>query len=190
MTVSVRRLGTAAVGTVVALTLAGCGGVPSATAQDTVRRLGAVPIPTPPATPPTPVADPRNPQLLAMGAPLEVRFAGGRGLVVADGPTEDPTTPPLDPAVAPQEVFGTITLNLTAHQGRLQVSAADLSSRDQEGRAVVLSPVQLSPSTVTAVPGHPATLVVRGVFQDGSAQLTLRHDGKVFAVWDFSVELD
>jgi hypothetical protein len=31
---------------------------------------------------------------------------------------------------------------------------------------------------------------VRGTFQDGSAQLTLRHAGRVIAVWDFSVELD
>jgi hypothetical protein len=173
-----------------AATLAGCGGVSPATADETVRRLGAVPIPTPPPTPPTPVADAIHPQLLAMGAPLEVAFRTGRGLVVANGPTEDPTTPPPDPAIAPEEVFGTITLALTAYQGTLQLSTADVSSRDQQGRVVALSPVQSSPTTVVAVPGRPATLVVRGVFQDGSAQLTLRHEGKVFAVWDFSVELD
>jgi hypothetical protein len=125
-----------------------------------------------------------------MGAPLAVQFRTGRGLVVANGPTEDPTTPPPDPAVAPQEVFGTITLALRADEGTLQLSTTDVSSRDQEGRVIVLSPLQPSPTTVVAVPGRPATLTVRGVFQDGSAQLTLRHDGKVFAVWDFSVELD
>jgi hypothetical protein len=170
--------------------LAGCGGVVSAGAEQTVRELGAVPIPTPPATPPTPVAEAGRPQLLTMGAPVEVAFPTGRGLVVANGPSEDPTTPPPGPAVALQKVFGTITLKLTAYQGSLQVSAADLSSRDQEGRVVALSPVQSSPITVVAVPGRPAMLVVRGVFQDGSAQLTLRHDGRLFAVWDFSMELD
>jgi hypothetical protein len=155
-----------------------------------VRRLGAVPIPTPPPAAPTPLADSGHPQLLAMGAPVAVVFDSGRGLLVATGPTEDSTTSAPPANTVPDEVFGTFALHLTADQGSLAVSVADLSSRDQSGRVVPLSPAGAAPGAVVATPGRPATLTVRGVFRSGSAQLTLRHAGRVIAVWDFSVELD
>jgi hypothetical protein len=184
------RLRAAAAGAVLLTASTGCGHTSPTSAEQTVHRLGAVPIPTPPSAPPTPLADPTHPQLLAMGAPVEVVFPTGRGLVVANGPTEDPTTPPPADDVAPREVLGTISLRLSAEAGTLEVSVTDLSSRDQEGRDVTLSPVEAAATKVVATPGRPADLLVRGTFQEGSAQLTLRQAGRVVAVWDFSVELD
>lgn len=172
----------------VALVLAGCGSSPSST-PDTVARLGAVPVPTPPSAAPTPQADEGHPQLLAMGAPVEVTLPTGRGLIVANGPYfAAPPVPTSAPSAQDVPVLGTFTLHLRAWSGSFRVSLSDLSSRDEQGRAVELTAD--GPSSLQVSPGTPTKLVLRAQYHSGSAQLTLRHDGRVLAVWDFSVELD
>jgi hypothetical protein len=170
-----------------ALVLAGCGSSASST-SDTVAKLGAVPIPTAPSAAPTPQADESHPQLLAMGAPLGVMLPTGRGLIVANGPYYVAVPPTAAPSAQDNPVIGTFTLHLRAWSGSFRVSLADLSSRDEQGRNVALEAV--GPDSVQVSPTTPTKLLLRAQYHDGSAQLTLRHDGKVLAIWDFSVELD
>ena len=155
-----------------------------------VSRLGAVPIPSVRGvTDPTPTASSGRPQLLAMGAPVNVRLAGVHAVATALGPVQIGSSAPASGSAGPlRSTPAEITLTVKAATGSLSVSAADLSSRDENGTAVRLT--ARGPGRVTAVPGRPATLVVRGTYDNGSAQLTWRHDGAVLAVWVFTIELD
>jgi hypothetical protein len=117
---------------------------------------------------------------------VAVTLPSGTGVVTALGPTEDLPTPA--PATPPQQVSGTITLRVAAKTGTLKVTTADLSSRDDHGTDITLTPV--GPAQATAPAGGTADLVVRGTFSSGAAQITLREDGHVTAVWDFNIELD
>ncbi|HEX3613547.1 MAG TPA: hypothetical protein VHU88_17795 [Sporichthyaceae bacterium] len=183
-----RGLRSGAVCAAAVLLLAGCGSS-AASAPDTVAKLGAVPIPTAPSAAPPPQADEGHPQLLAMGAPVYVTLPGARGVIVATGPYfAAPPLPTSAPAAQDNPVVGTFTLHLTAWSGSFRVALGDLNSRDEQGRTVALTAV--GPDSVQVSPAAPAKLVLRAQYHSGSAQLTLRHDGKVLAVWDFSVELD
>ena len=173
----------------VALLAAGCGGGSTGAGQsskDVVAKLGAVPIPIAPATQPTPSADESHPQLVAIGSAVSVTLPGGTGVITALGPTEDLPTPA--PAKPPSQVSGTITLRVAPASGTLTVRAADLSSRDDHGNNITLTAV--GPNQVIATAGTNAPLTVRGTFQSGAAQITLRQDGHAIAVWDFNIELD
>jgi hypothetical protein len=178
---------TVAVGALLTATVlvAGCTPAPqSQSAADVVSSLGAVPIPTVSAGVPAPVnASIGHPQLLAMGAPVAVSLPGGmQALITTSGPTEDGQLSPKAP------VHGVITVTVTPSAGSVRLSAVDLASRDESGTAVALTPV--GPATVTATPGHPATLKVGGTFQQGGAQLNWQQDGHVLAIWDFTIETD
>lgn len=108
---------------------------------------------------------------------------GRRQLSIRPGPTRKCWLPHgirADP--------GTITLRVAAKSGTLKVTTADLTSRDDHGTDIVLSAV--GPAQATAGAGGTADLVVRGTFSSGAAQITLREDGHVTAVWDFTIELD
>lgn len=135
---------------------------------------------------PTPSADETHPQLLAIGAPVHVTLPHGTAVITVGGPTENLSTPA--PAKPPTQVDGTITISVSVESGTVTVRAADLSSRDDHGNDIALS--ASGPETAKATPGNPATLSVHGVFQAGAAQVTLRQDGQVVAVWDFNIELD
>lgn len=172
-----------------ALLAAGCSSGPSSSGQsseDVVKKLGAVPIPSAPKTQLTPSADEAHPQLVAIGSAVAVTLPAGTGSVTALGPTEDLPTPL--PATMPTRVAGTITLRVAAKSGTVAVTAADLSSRDDHGADIALTAV--GPAQASAKAGGTADLVVRGTFSSGAAQITLREDGHVVAVWDFNVELD
>lgn len=172
------------------LVLTGCasqpGSAPGDQAADTVHRLGSVPVPSAEPGPPAPVpASIGNPQLLAMGAPLRVSLPGGvDALITTSGPAEDlaPVHTPDDP------VPGVITITAIPSAGSVQLSAADLSSRDEHGTDIPLTPV--GPATVTAAAGQPAILRVSGLFHDGQAQINWQQGGHVVGMWDFSIEND
>lgn len=173
-----------------ALLAAGCASSPSGdtdqSAKDVVTKLGAVPIPSAPKSQLVPAADEAHPQLVAVGSPVAVTLPSGTGVITALGPTEDLPTPL--PATTPTQVSGTITLRVAAKTGTLKVTAADLSSRDDHGNVIALTAV--GPAQASASAGGTEDLVVRGTFSSGAAQITLREDGHVTAVWDFNIELD
>lgn len=188
-------LAAAALALPVALLAAGCSsgsGSSDSSAQDVVDKLGAVPIPSAPKTQLTPSADESHPQLVAVGSAVAVTLPSGTGAITALGPTEDLPTPL--PAKMPSQVAGTITLHLAAKTGTLKVATADLSSRDDHGTDIKLTAVGADHATATATGSGTGTgtadLVVRGTFSSGAAQITLRQDGHVVAVWDFNIELD
>jgi len=161
--------------------------VASGDAADTVRSLGAVPIPRPPTAQATPTASEHHLQLVAMGEPVNAHLPAAQAVVRASGPTEDlPRTAPGAPL--PTATAGTVTVTLDHATAALTVHAGDFDSRDEQGRTVALHPV--GASTATATPGHRAALVLRGTFHSGAAELTWRPDHHVVAVWDFTVELD
>lgn len=189
----VRRLATVSAIALAAVPLAalaaGCASSKSSSDQsaaDVVNKLGAVPIPSAPKTQPTPSADEAHPQLVAVGSPVAVTLPSGTGVITALGPTEDLPTPL--PATMPTQVGGTITLRVATKTGTMKVTAADLSSRDDHGTDIALTPV--GPAQAAATAGGTADLVMRGTFSSGAAQITLREDGHVVAVWDFNIELD
>lgn len=185
----VRRLAFALAAVPVAVLAVGCGSSKSSSDQsaaDVVSKLGAVPIPSPPKTQPTPSADEAHPQLVAIGSAVAVTLPSGSGVITALGPAEELPTP--SPATPPSHVDGTITLRVAAKTGTLKVTAADLSSRDDHGTDIALTPV--GPAQAAAGGGGTEDLVVRGTFASGAAQITLREDGHVVAVWDFNIELD
>ncbi|WP_353649121.1 hypothetical protein ABLG96_20305 [Nakamurella sp. A5-74] len=150
---------------------------------DVARVYGSVPIPTAPSAQPIASASEGHPTILEMGAPVRVSLPGSvRAVVTALGPVE------LTPAPGTPSTPGIITVDVVTEQGTLTVAAGDFSSRDETGRVVTLQP--RSARSVTATPGHPARVVVRGTYDGGAAQVTWRHDGRVVAVWDFNIELD
>jgi len=154
-------------------------------ASGVVKQLGQVPIPTAPATDPTPTASPGHPQLLAMGAPVQVTLAAATATVNALGPD---VVLPKGGAAPPRSTTGTITFTATVVSGTLTLRAADFTSRDETGQAVRLT--ASGPATATAKAGQTATLRLSGTFRAGAAQVTWRDGGSVLALWDFNVELD
>lgn len=146
-----------------------------------------MPIPTPPALAPIPVASAGRPQLLAIGEPVLVRLPGVRAVLTALGPDVHLPSPAPD-ARPPASAPGELTLRAAVDSGSLSLHVAELSSRDQAGRALPLHPV--GPTAATARAGHPVALRVGTVFSVGAAQVTWRRGGHVIAVWDFNVELD
>ncbi|MEV5508682.1 hypothetical protein [Streptomyces orinoci] len=174
-------------------TATGCGSGHSASsrptdaASDTVRDLGSVPIPSAPAAQATPTAGEKHLQLVAMGSSIRAELPEASALVRASGPEEDlpSATPGGKP---PEQTTGTLTIAFDQASAPLTVRAEDFASRDEQGKDIALKPA--GAATVTATPGHPATLTLTGTFQAGAAQLTWRHDQKTVAVWDFNIELD
>lgn len=172
------------------MTLAGCStstpasSAGSADASSVVQSLGKVPIPSGPATEPTPTASPGHPQLLAIGAPVRVTVPGVAAVVAALGP--DVNLPAGTPTA--KSATGTITVTATVTTGTLALRATDFTSRDETGRAVPLA--ASGPATATATPGKPGSVRMTGTFQAGAAQVTWRFNGTVLAIWDFNVELD
>ena len=155
-------------------------------ASAVVQQLGSVPVPTPPSATPTPVASPDHPQLLSIGEPVRADLPGGVSAVLTvSGPV---TVAPPPGSTPPEPVQGTLTVTITSVSGTLTVHASDLTSRSEMGKTVPLS--ALGAADVTASPGHPATIQMRGIYTDGAAQITWASGGKAIAVWDFNIETD
>ncbi|MGA5817712.1 hypothetical protein ACPC54_07620 [Kitasatospora sp. NPDC094028] len=174
-----------------ALVLTGCTGESSPehkNAADTIKDLGAVPIPTPPSARPTPVADEQHLQLVAMGDTVQAKLPEGGAVISASGPTQGATAAPDASGKVPEHTTGTITVTVRQATAPVTIAAADFSSRDDQGAEIPLTAT--GPATVTAAPGGTATLTLTGTYQAGAAQLTWRHDGKPVTVWDFNIELD
>lgn len=182
-----RHVHAAVVAVLTALALAACSSTPttSASAADTVRSLGAVPIPSAPTAAPTPTADEGHMQLLAIGEPVRARLPTGDITLTALGPEQ---VTPSTGGTPPQQTQGIITVTATDATSAVTLTAADFTSHDELGNALALT--ALGPATATAAPGHPASLRLSGTFHSGAAQITWRHDEKVVAVWDFNIELD
>ncbi|MDH6120367.1 hypothetical protein [Kitasatospora sp. GAS204B] len=176
-----RILGAASAG-LLALTLtAGCGGP-----QDTVKTLGKVPIPTPPASPIVPTAAPGHAQLVAMGDPVQLALDGWQGRITATGP-DLVNAAPSQGAAPNSSSPGTITVALSVPTGSQQLSADSLVATDELSHPIALTP---DAAAATATPGHDAVLHFSGTFAAGHATLTWRQAGKPIATWDFEVELD
>jgi hypothetical protein len=80
-------------------------------------------------------------------------------------------------------------LRVQVRGGRaLAIGTDELSSRDETGEAIALTPVGAARSSANA--GGTASVAVRGTYHSGSAQVTWRHDGHVLALWTFTIELD
>ena len=72
-------------------------------------------------------------------------------------------------------------ITLRVDSGAVPIAAADLTARDDSGQLIALVPLSRSGAQ---------TFRVSGTFSAGAAQLTWRHDGRVLAVWTFTIELD
>jgi hypothetical protein len=151
-------------------------------AQQVIASLGAVPVPTGVPAESTPSASPGRPAILAMGGPVAMRFAdGAQALVTALGPSQTRSgRAARTPAV--------IALRIRMTRGAEVVTAGELSSRDETGKAVALRAD--GPARIRVAGGATGTIRVRGVYDNGSAQMTWRHGGHVLAVWTFTIELD
>ncbi|WP_157440689.1 hypothetical protein [Actinokineospora inagensis] len=179
-----------AVGAVLALTavlLTGCSTPPEPSADDVVASLGAFPVASAAPGVPAPVtASPGHPQLVAMGAPVQVELAGdAKALLTTTGPADTATTHTGRPDEA---ITGEITVTAAPTAGTVHLAMADLLCQDETGATVALTPS--GAGDVTASPGHPATLKLTGRFQTGHAQINWRQAGHVLAIWDFTVEND
>jgi len=151
-----------------------------------LRSLGAVPIPTAPSAPATPIASEQKLALLAIGEPVQAQLPDADALVTALGPEE--LTPYTGGAKPPQSTVGIITITIKPSRGTLTIKASDFTSKDETGALIALIPVGAASHTVTA--GSATRLQVKGTFHSGAAEVTWRHGGKVVAVWDFNIELD
>lgn len=164
---------------------------PEDSARAVVQSLGAVPVPSAPSVEPTASANASHGAVLAIGAPVSATLPDGATVILtALGPDTAPVPVPTShPTAAPDiPIEGTITLRVKAVTGSTTFRADELSSRDQRGRTVALSPV--GASTVTVSAGAQAELVVRGTFHEGAAQVTLRHADRAVALWTFNIEND
>ncbi|MDO0929599.1 hypothetical protein QQY24_31085 [Streptomyces sp. TG1A-8] len=154
-------------------------------AADTVHKLGAVPIPSPPTAQATPTAGENHLQLVVMGDSVRAELPGTTAVVTAGGPSEEPIA---KPSGVPDHAVGTITVTVRDATRPLTLHTTDFSSRDENGTAIHLA--ARGPATVTARPGQAVTLTLVGTYEAGAAELTWRHAGKAVAIWDFNIELD
>jgi hypothetical protein len=154
------------------------------------RSLGAVPIPTAATVEGTETAQPGRPAVLAIGGPVSASLGAVRVLATALGPEQMIFAPPSGTAATkpPLATPAVITLTFTATAGSLPVSTADLSSRNETGRSIRLTP--LGKAQGVASPGHPVTLRVSGTFASGAAQITWSSGTHALAIWTFNIELD
>lgn len=160
---------------------AGCSGS-VATAPD----LGAVPIPTAPASPVVPTASPGHAQLVAMGDAVRVDLGAEHDLITATGPDLDlPAAAPGAPV--PTASRGTLTVALRVETGSRTLRAGALAVTDELGHSV---PCSADRATATAVPGTDAVVRLTATLAAGHSTLTWSDAGSVLATWDFEVELD
>jgi hypothetical protein len=189
-----RRLLVLAVAAVAIAGVAGCSDPPAPhdpSPAQVVASLGAVPIPSAGPAVTTPTAVPGRPAVLAIGGPVRVTLPGGSTvLATALGPRQVHTAPARSATRRrpPDSTKATITLRLQAVRGDLIADAGQLSSRDETGKAVALTP--RGATRVHARPGLAQTLTVGGTFPTGAAQVTWRSGSHVLAVWTFNIELD
>lgn len=113
---------------------------------------------------------------------------GNTALVTALGPQQLNATTIRAGSPPPRTTLAAITLRLTATKGATTIAAGDLSSRDQSGHALLLSPQGATSKTIA--PGTTASVTVKTTFTSGAAQITWRHHGVVLGVWTFNIELD
>lgn len=115
---------------------------------------------------------------------------GAHALVTALGPEQvtlgDGARKPVAGPAASTKAIITLTLNTATGPGT--VAASELSSRDEAGKAITLTPV--GPKTATLSAGATSEVTVAGTFDSGAAQVTWRHAGQLMAVWTFNIELD
>lgn len=169
--------------------MAGCTApqVMSESASDVVSRLGKVPIPNVSTGKPVPVsADVGHPQLLVIGAPVDVWLPDGvHALITATGPTEESLASETGPE---RSIHGVITVVVTVSAGTMQLIAGDFASRGQNGDVVSLA--SSGPATASVAAGQSGSLSLFGTFHAGAAQINWRPNGHVIAMWDFNVEAD
>lgn len=117
-----------------------------------------------------------HPAVLAIGGSVRAALPAGAAAVVTA----------LGPELVSAPAAGTSTravITLRVDSGAVPIAAADLTARDDSGQLIALTPV-------SDTRGGGQTFRVSGTFSAGAAQLTWRHDGRVLAVWTFTIELD
>jgi hypothetical protein len=159
---------------------ASCGG------QNTPQDLGAVPIPSAPASAVPVTAAPGHAQLVAIGDPVHLDLGSQQGQITATGP-DLAVTGPTAGGKPPEQSKGTVTVVLKVTDGSRPLDPADLTASDELGKPIALT---ADTAAVTATPGHDATVHLSGTFEAGHATLSWNAAGKPLATWDFEVELD
>jgi hypothetical protein len=154
--------------------------------QSKPQDLGAVPIPSAPASQAPVTAGPGHAQLVAMGDPVHLELGGQQGQITATGPDLE-TTGPAPGGKPPEQSKGTVTVVLRVTDGSRPLDPADLIATDELGKPIALA---ADAGPVTATPGHDATLHLSGTFAAGHATISWNSAGKPLATWDFEVELD
>jgi hypothetical protein len=162
------------------LALAACGSTADHPA------LGAMPIPSAPASRVPVTAAPGHAQLVAMGDQVRLDLGSRQGAITATGPDLAQAAPGPD-GKPPQQSAGSVTVVLRATSGEWTLSAAALTATDEFGKPIALTP---DAASVTATPGHDATVHLSGTFTAGHATLSWADGGATLATWDFEVELD
>jgi hypothetical protein len=152
-------------------------------AAQTIKSLGAVPIPKAQSSAPQP-ASPGHLALVVMGDPVQVTLPGVVTTLTALGP--DFNLPPLTGA-PPAQASGTMTVQIRADQGSVTLQASDFRAYDQNQKLV---PLAASTQSLTVAAGQTASLSFSGTFVAGNAQLTWVTQGQPVAIWDFVADYD
>lgn len=172
---------------VAALTLSGCS---SASAPEAAPHAGQYPVATPVAETTTmPTAAAGRYQVLPAGEPVDVRLPGGREAVV-DVLGPDVTVPAVSGSGPTAEVVHgrlDFTVSVKVVHGSLTVPATTFLGLDERQSPF---PLTSDKTSVTASPGHDATLHLTGRFEVGHTTLTWQPAGSPLVTWDFTVEPD
>jgi len=188
-----RRAPLAALVVVAAAALAGCSGAAAGAADDVVTvtsapHAGAYPVATPvPQVTSTPTVSAGGYQLVAAGDPVHVVLPDADLVAVVAGPELDVPEPAPGQPITAQSAPGVLSVTLTVDSGHLTVPASSFLALDEDQNPVALTS---STPTVTATPGHPATVQLSSRFATGHTTLTWQPQGKPLITWDFVVEID
>lgn len=177
---------------VAAAALAGCSGAAGAVDETptatSAPHAGAYPVATPvPQVTSTPTVSAGGYQLVAAGDPVRVVLPDADLVAVVAGPEVDVPVPAPGQPITAQSAPGVLSVTLTVERGQVTVPASSFLALDEDQDPVALT---ADAPTVTATPGHPATLQLSSRFATGHTTLTWQPLGSPLITWDFVVEID
>lgn len=187
-----RSVSAAAVGLLLAATLAACGGSHGAATQTSEPPLGFRSPPSflPSSTPPVDqvlTASPAHPQLATQGVAVDVDVAPAHVLALVTGPAVPPFVSP-----PPPNVTATFDVSLSQVSGTVPVRLDDFTITDQLGRTFHPTLVQhAAPPPSTLRTGQTADFKLTAVMPTGEGRLYWSPTGSnPYVGWDFIVEND
>jgi len=177
---------------VAAAALTGCSGAAGAAGEageaTSAPHAGAYLVATPvPQVTSTPTVSAGGYQLVAAGDPVRVVLPDADLVAVVAGPELDVPEPAPGQPITAQSAPGVLSVTLTVDSGHLTVPASSFLALDEDQDPVALTS---SAPTVTATPGHPATVQLSSRFATGHTTLTWQPQGAPLITWDFVVEID